>query len=231
MENVFNEGSMFLARWLHFLAGVVWIGTLYYFNFMQGAFMAEVDAATKSNILTKMLPRAMWWFRWGAKVTFLTGLFIILAKGHQAGHGIYLTAWGTTILVGALLGTVMYLNVWCVIWPAPKVVIKSATQVAGGGQALPEAPQKAAKALLASRTNTMFSIPMLFFMGAASHYPFPVAEGQLGIFWAIIGLIVLGLEANALKGKLGPLTTVKGVISCGFTLTAIIYAISQIFSA
>ena len=77
------EGLMFGMRWLHFFFGVMWIGHLYYFNFVQGSFFNETDAATKSNAIQKLVPRALWWFRWGAFWTLTTGLIIIGYKGHQ----------------------------------------------------------------------------------------------------------------------------------------------------
>jgi uncharacterized membrane protein len=229
MENLLSlDGLMFLLRWLHFFFGVMWIGHLYYFNFTQGGFMAEADAATKTAVGSKLLPRALWWFRWGAMWTMLTGVLYLMIRGHQVGsmEVFYTSSWGISISVGAILGLTMWYNVWFIIWPNQKIVIKSAQQVAGGGQALPDAPKHAAKALLASRTNTLFSIPMLFFMGAASHFSLAVLEeSNTQAALIILGIIWVALEANAVKGKLGPLTTVKGVITSGFLLTAVIYGV------
>jgi uncharacterized membrane protein len=218
------DGFLFLLRWLHFFFGIIWIGHLYYFNFVQGAFFAEVDAGTKSIAIQKLVPRALWWFRWGAMYTMLTGLIYLMFRGHRDGFMIFATSWGISILTGAALGLLMWANVWFVIWPNQKIVIESATQVGKGGTALPEAGPAGARAGVASRTNTLFSIPMLFFMGAASHLPFMVRESMN--FWAlfgVIGVILLGLEINALKGKTGPMTTINGVIGCGFVLTAVLY--------
>lgn len=220
------DGFLFILRWLHYFFGVMWIGHLYYFNFVQGATMAEADAATKSGITRILVPKALWWFRWGAMWTMVTGLIILMAKGHQGGFEVFRSSWGIAILIGAVLGLTMWANVWFIIWPNQKIVIASATQVAGGGAALPEAAQAAPKALLASRTNTLFSIPMLFFMGAASHLPMAVTpESNVGVLALVLAVVWLLIEGNALKGKLGPITTVKGVITNGFILTAAIYAI------
>jgi len=225
------DGLMFLFRWIHLLAGVTWIGVLYYFNFIQGSFFAETDSATKANCTQKLLPRALWWFRWGAMFTFGSGLLIILMKGHQAGFSVYATSWGVAILTGATLGTVMWANVWFVIWPAQKLVIQSAKQVAEGGQPMAEAAAVAPKAALTSRTNTLFSFPMLFFMGAASHLPFEVGGGtNLGLIALVFGLIIAAIELNALKGKMGPMTTVKGVIHSGIVLTVIFYVLLEILA-
>ncbi len=225
------DGFMFLLRWLHFFFGVMWIGLLYYFNFVQGSFFAETDAATKSNAIQKLLPRALWWFRWGAMFTMLTGLTYLATKGHRDGFEIFLTSWGVCILTGSTLGLLMWANVWFVIWPNQKVVIASATQVAGGGAALPTAAAAGARAGVASRTNTLFSIPMLFFMGAASHLPMAVNPNAnlwilTGVFAVIFGLI----ELNALKGKTGPLTTIQGVMSCGFGFAAFLYVLIEVLT-
>src|SRR2546426_833363 len=124
-------GILFLLRWIHFLAGVTWIGLLYYFNFVQGPFFAEADASTKSSATQKLVPRALWWFRWGAMLTFLSGLAILMQRKAS-----WNDAWGMTILTGAAFGTLMFLNVWLVIWPNQKVVIASAVPGAGGVTAL-----------------------------------------------------------------------------------------------
>lgn len=224
------DGFMFILRWLHFFFGVMWIGHLYYFNFVQGAAMAEADAATKSGILTKLAPKALWWFRWGAMWTVVTGVLYMGLRGHQAGMEIYSGSWGISILIGAILGITMFANVWLVIWPNQKIVIGSATQVANGGTANPAAAAAGARALLASRTNTMFSIPMLFFMGAASHLPLPVTpESNTGLMWVVLAILLLILEGNAIKGKLGPIQTVKGVITAGFVLTFVIFLVLSAF--
>ncbi len=226
-----SDGFMFLLRWLHLFFGVMWIGLLYYFNFVQGSFFAETDPATKSNAIQKLVPRALWWFRWAAMFTMLSGLTYLASKGHRDGFEIFLTSWGVAILTGSALGLFMWANVWFVIWPNQKIVIASATQAAAGGKALPEAAAAGARAGVASRTNTMFSIPMLFFMGAASHLPMAVNPNAnlwilVGVFAVIFGL----LEANALKGKTGPMTTIQGVISCGFGLAGLLYVLVEVLT-
>lgn len=221
---------LFLLRWIHFLAGITWIGLLYYFNFVQTPFFAETEPAVRSGAIQKLVPRALWWFRWGAMVTFLAGALIYLHKLAQAGiAGFFTTSYGWAITVGGTLGTLMFLNVWLVIWPNQKVVIASATQVAQGGQALPEAAACARRAALASRTNTLFSIPMLFYMGAASHLTIFSEASAGGIAGLIVigGLIVALVEANALIGSQGPtkkpLDTVSGTLWAGFILTAVLH--------
>lgn len=216
----------FLMRWLHYVFGIIWIGHLYYFNFTQAPFFGETDAATKSNAIQKLVPRALWWFRWGAMFTFITGLIMLSIWGSRVGGEALKTSFGLFISVGSILGTIMFLNVWLVIWPAQKIVIESTTNVAQGKPALPNAAAKGAAAMLASRSNTLFSIPMLFFMGAASHLSLPAPQNAdytaaLGASVVVIAL----LEANAIKGKLGPLASVKGVIHAGIGLTVVLFGI------
>jgi uncharacterized membrane protein len=205
----------FLFRWIHLLGGVAWIGLLWYFNFVQGEYFKQAEAASKSDAIRKLVPRALWWFRWGAMVTLLSGLALLGAK-HLTGYG---------IIVGSTLGTLMFLNVWLIIWPNQKIVIASAEKVAGGGEADPAAAGALAKAGLASRTNTLFSIPMLFFMASSVHLSqlaTPVQQaGPLSLL-VVFGIILL-LEINALKGKTGPMTSVKGVIHMGLLLTLLLY--------
>src|SRR4029077_19479325 len=107
-----DAGIQFLLRWLHFLSGITWIGLLYYFNFVQGPFMAEADPAAKSTATQKLLPRALAWFRGGAIVTFLTGLAILGKRFGESplGSGAWSTPWAITILTGALFGTLMFFN-------------------------------------------------------------------------------------------------------------------------
>lgn len=205
----------FLLRWIHLLAGVAWIGLLWYFNFVQGEYFKEADGAAKSDATRKLVPRALWWFRWGAMFTFLSGIAMIGVK-HLTGYG---------IVVGSLLGTLMFLNVWLIIWPNQKIVIASAEKVAGGGTADPAAAGAAAKAGLASRTNTLFSIPMLFFMASSVHLAqlaTPLMSASKLSMLVVFGIIAL-LEINAIKGKTGPITTVKGVIHMGLLLTLVLY--------
>jgi uncharacterized membrane protein len=230
MNFLLGEESLMIARFLHFFAGVIWIGMLYYFNFVQGPFFAEIDANVKNVAVTKLLPRALLWFRMGALYTFLTGLYYLMARGHSLGFAVYSSSWGVSILIGALLGTIMFLNVWLVIWPNQKVVIQSATQVLGGGQPLPNAAACGAKAGLASRHNALFSIPLLLFMGMASHMPFEVSAASLMPLWIVIFVVVGALEFNAIKGKLGPLTSIRGVIFSGFGLALVLYVVARLLA-
>jgi uncharacterized membrane protein len=198
----------FIFRWAHVVFGIVWIGMLYYFNFVQTEYFKEAEADAKADAKKMLAPRALWWFRWGAMFTFLTGLILL----HYVGaFGNFVG--GALIWVGALAGTFMFLNVWLIIWPGQQVVL---------GLKEGDSPASAAKAGLASRTNTLFSGPMLLGMLGSKHLF--IADISTAGFGAAMALIV-ALEANALFGKLGPIASVRGVIHCSIALTAIIWAL------
>lgn len=230
-----GEGLQFIFRWIHFFAGVVWIGMLYYFNFVQGEWFKELDADEKIKsargiAVRTLVPRVLAWFRYGALFTFLSGVTLLGLKGHGLGRDMFNTSWWIYIATGATFGTIMFLNVWLIIWPNQKIVIASAKAVAAGGQADPAAAGAAAKAGLASRHNTLFSIPMLFLMGAASHLPTQVNPNYNGALVAgVIGGIIALLELNAIKGKTDNLriTSIPGVTHVGLILTLVLYVIIE----
>ncbi|MCY4213859.1 MAG: urate hydroxylase PuuD [Gammaproteobacteria bacterium] len=206
----------YLAKWLHFIVGITWIGLLYYFNFVQTEYFKEADPDARVDAFTKLAPRALWWFRWGAMFTLLTGLVMLGIRGAGLTMDIF---------IGSVLGILMFLNVWLIIWPNQKIVIASNEQIKAGGEALPEAAGAAPKAALASRTNTLFSIPMLYFMGSSAHLPNgPFIGGNMTAL-IILLIIIAALELNAIFGKQGPLTTVKGVIASGFALWAVMLGV------
>jgi uncharacterized membrane protein len=153
---------------LHVLSGITWIGLLYYFNFVQvpalGEAAADEGGPGGAGIAKYVAPRALWWFRWGALATWITGATILHLQGilHQA---FMLTGSpkAATIGVGAWLGTIMLFNVWVLIWPNQKKVL-------GMVEATPEQVAKAKNiAFMASRSNTLMSIPMVMSMVGAGH--------------------------------------------------------------
>ena len=199
----------FIIRWGHVMFGVAWVGLLYYFNFIQGAYFAEATAEAKADATKKLAPRALWWFRWGAMGTMLTGLYLLSVLGAASSQ---------YILIGATMGTLMFLNVWLIIWPNQKIVI---------GLEQGDAAAAGAKALLASRTNTLFSAPMLYGMLASKHgvQIEAFSFSDLGFLLAI-GIILL-LELNAIFGKTGPIASVKGVIHSSLGLTVVLFAVAH----
>ncbi|TDJ39455.1 MAG: antitermination protein NusG [Gammaproteobacteria bacterium] len=215
----------YLARWGHFLSGITWIGLLYYFNFVQGEYFKEADPDARTDAFTKLVPRALWWFRWGAMFTFLSGCVLLGIRGANL---------SLDITIGAVMGTLMFLNVWLIIWPNQKIVIASNEQVKAGGEARPGAAEAAPKAALASRTNTLFSLPMLFFMGSSTHLSSTSGlghgmVGSAGMTALIVALVIVtALQLNAIFGKQGPLTTVRGVIVSGFVLTGVLWGVLEL---
>ena len=163
--------ELVLDRWLHVMAGVTWIGLLYYFNFVQVPGLAQAKAdGTAAGITKHIAPRALLWFRWAALVTWVTGALYLIGGHSTPDMNGFLRAFllqdsALPIGLGAWMGTIMLFNVWALIWPNQKKVL-------GIVEASDEEKAKGARiALLASRTNTMLSIPMLFFMitGTPAH--------------------------------------------------------------
>jgi uncharacterized membrane protein len=229
----FNSNFLMIMRWIHFLAGITWIGLLYFFNLVNVPFQKELDAATKGKVVPLLMPRALYWFRHASIATVLAGLaywgnvvgadarngggsagkvmlsfFVIwtivwailyavlipgkgaLDKGPVIGiiYAIVVTVAAWTFLsindqgwqsnrllsigIGGGIGWVMMLNVWGVIWRIQKRLIAWTKENAEKGAPIPEQAKRMARmAFLSSRANAYLSIPLLFFMGAASHYP------------------------------------------------------------
>ena len=167
------EFVLSIERWIHLLSGVTWIGLLYYFNFVQVPAIAEANADKggpgPAAINKYVAPRALLWFRWAAVVTWVSGaLYLMGSWGFVEAFTLGATMDEPSkpvqiIGVGAWLGTIMLFNVWVLIWPNQKKIL-------GIVAASDDEKNRARRtALLASRSNTMLSIPMLLFMGGASH--------------------------------------------------------------
>ena len=157
----------FLFRWLHVLSGVMWIGLLWYFNFVQIPTMPAIPDELKPAIGKHIAPAALFWFRWSAMATIATGL-IVAAINDYLGGVITLgildgVAKHTALGIGMWLGIIMWFNVWFIIWPNQKKAL-------GLVEADADAKKAAARtAMLFSRTNTLLSIPMLYAMVSAQN--------------------------------------------------------------
>ena len=152
----------FLMRYLHIASGVMWIGLLWYFNFVQTPSMPKIPDEHKPAISKVIAPTALFWFRWGAMSTIVTGLILALMNGYLV-QALSLQKGHHAIGLGMWLGAIMWFNVWFIIWPNQKKVLGLVTVA-------PEEKAKAAKmAGMASRFNTMLSIPMLYCMVAQTH--------------------------------------------------------------
>ena len=152
-----------VLRWLHLFFGVLWIGLLYYFNFVQVPLMPSIPAEQKGAVTGFIAPKALFYFRWAALLTLLTGLGIAYVTGY-AKEALTFTGQGNVNLIGAgmWMGIVMAFNVWIIIWPAQKKIL-------GLVEATPEAKAKAGPAaLIASRLNTLLSIPLMYCMVSAN---------------------------------------------------------------
>ena len=203
----------FIFRWAHVLFGMTWIGMLYYFNFVQTEYFKEAEAEALKDAKAKLAPRALWWFRWGAMFTFLTGVVLLWSVGALGSLKGMPVIW-----LGSIAGILMFLNVWLIIWPNQQIVLGLNGKTGDG-------PAAAAKAGLASRTNTLLSGPMLFGMLGSKHlYIADISMAGVASCLAII----LAVEANALFGKLGPMASVRGVIHCSISLVAIIWSLLAI---
>jgi uncharacterized membrane protein len=239
-----RNGGAFLSRWAHVIAGITWIGLLYYFNFVQVPSFAEMEAAARNNAIDKLASRALWWFRWAAAATLLTGILILIIQKDgdksQLFSGDYIKSVpGMAIYTGILLALTMFFNVWLVIWPNQKKVIANARNVQAGGEADPDAAAAGRKAALASRQNTIFSFTMLLFMVGTSHFflpgkfKFAPSGGDRATYWIIALVIWLLFELNALGviggTKPGGLNwiydTHQAAIITGFVLVVVYYVL------
>ncbi len=252
---IFNPdtGLPVLLRALHVLAGVTWIGLLYYFNVVQvPSFAAYGEEGKARNIsIDKLARRALWWFRWASVVTLGFGLLIVgvpneagesYMKDFMSGNGVNSLPKNAAIFVGMVLGILMAANVWMVIWKNQKVVLANAANVLAGGEADAGAPAAGRRALLASRQNFIFSFSMLWFMVGAAHLyeksAFDVVESSRAWTFVIICLVISAiLELNCL-GKLGgtaatnkllwPYESHKNALITSGVLFVVLYVLSEI---
>jgi uncharacterized membrane protein len=187
-----------LLRWIHVLAGIIWIGHLYFFTFVNVPFQGTIGPDVKKVVNPQMLGRALWWFRWGAMITLVAGLALftqLYMYTPGVGFGpsaMFSTADGMSgrsvwILIGMAFGFTMWFNVWFVIWPAQRKILPAVRD----GTAVD--PALARKVLRTSRANAYMSGPLLFGMLAPSHYgaisvvgaALAIGLGLLAIWWAI----------------------------------------------
>ena len=246
--SLFDQAAIgnFWFRYLHILAGITWIGLLYYFNLVQVPGLAAYgDEGKARNItITQIATRALWWFRWAAIATLATGILITAVvpdymQDFMNHTDLAENAGNAGISVGMILGITMAANVWMIIWKNQKVVIANATNVLNGGEANPDAATAGRRAMLASRQNMIFSITMLFYMVGSAHFykggAFSATSSDANTF--VLIAVVLGalLQLNAL-GKFGgikagnkmllPYESHKNAIITGVALWAVLFIVS-----
>jgi uncharacterized membrane protein len=243
--------GLFWLRYLHILAGITWIGLLYYFNFVQVPGLAAYgDEGKARNItVTQIATRALWWFRWASVATLATGLLITMVApdymlkfmNHDGSDP--QNARNAVISVGMTLGILMAANVWMIIWKNQKVVIANAVNVLGGGEANPDAATCGRKALLASRQNMVFSVSMLFYMVGAAHFygeqeNFSTTSSSANTFMFVSLAIIAMLELNAIgifggikagNKMLWPYESHKNAIISSVVLWAVFFGLSVAF--
>lgn len=205
------EIIVFLLRWSHLLFGIAWVGLLFYFSFIQSEYFKEAYITASTDVKAKLVPRAFAWFRWSALFTLLTGLVLFVGLGHRGVLNDY------TVL-GSVLGTVMFLNAWLVLWPQQQIAL---------GLRSGDIERAEARVTLVSRTNVLFSAPVVFCMLASPHLGYTadylLAEGGAGPgLWLSLALVTI-IELNGLFGKLGPMASIRGVIHFSLALSALFF--------
>jgi uncharacterized membrane protein len=182
---MFTPEILIGLRWTHILAGIAWIGLLFWFNLVNIPFQRVLDPALKGRVNPPLFRRALAWFRWSAVVTVAAGLLMIYGLYWQDGD-VFSNDTETTIFVGGLLGLVMLLNVWVFIWPNQK---RALAAIESGNA--PD-PAWVRTTMYASRTNFILAFPMLFFMAGSSHYPLDwTGVAVVGVALAAVGAAIL----------------------------------------
>lgn len=206
-------GWVALLRWLHLAAGVLWIGLLWYFDFVQTPFLeGRLAAPARSSVIRGLVPSTLRWLRWSATFALLAGLSLALFSLRS--EPTLTSPFATQILTGVLMGTLLWINVWFVIRPAERELVASAEPGSEVVDAHAELPPRVADAL---RVSTLLSAPMLFMMSSASHFQFAEGERSL-VYWTLVVAILFLVELPALWSTHFPLR--KLVRSVGSTVHA-----------
>jgi uncharacterized membrane protein len=202
-------------RIAHVMFAVMWMGLLWFFNFVQTPAYAEMEPSARNNAFDKLTWRALWWFRYAAMFTVASGLIVLLIGGFGTTDAYSKFYWkspsGMGLATAILFALIMLYNVLGVIWPQQQIVIANARNVQAGGEANPNAPAAARAGAMASRQNTIFSFTVFLFMVGSDHFfsgdshthfkPEPAA-GTRVLFYIVVLVIAAAMELNAL-GKIG----------------------------
>ena len=223
----------FALHWIHVLSSVVWLGTLYFFNFYLTAFLEKTRPEVRVEVFSLLVPLALRGFNWSTLVTVLSGWLLYFHSLNAVGIAVFLNwPYGLAISVGGLLGTVMFLNGWLIMHPKQELVVKSAIRVTKGEEPIPGAALLSRHVVLTSRVNFLLSIPMLFLMVAATHDPpmFLMTAAPAPIwFWLIVLVIIGAVETLPILGPRGAsktrIETLSGAVTSGFILLAVFYVL------
>jgi uncharacterized membrane protein len=213
MELFHRYGLYGGMRIAHVMFAVMWMGLLWFFNFVQTPAYAEMEPSARNNAFDKLTWRALWWFRFAAMFTVASGLLVLLIGGFSTtdayGNDYFKSPSGMGLAAAVLFAAIMLYNVLAVIWPKQQIVIGNARKVQAGGEADPNAPAAARAGAMASRQNTIFSFTVFLFMVGAdhffndtSHFKLLPAAGVRVVFYIVLLVIAVVMEANAL-GKIG----------------------------
>ena len=177
-----NSDILALTRWVHYISGVMWIGLLWFFNFVNISYQTEVPADLKKTVNPPLMLRALFFFRWGAMFTFLSGVYMLYVLWGTAERWSASGAQGWYMGFGVIAGTIMFINVWGIIWRAQKKII-------GAMQGGPAAdPKLAPRAMMASKVNTYLSVPLLLGMMGGAHKEYNVFGGDVTGFCIAVAI-------------------------------------------
>jgi len=223
----------FALHWIHVLASVIWLGTLYFFNFYLTAFLEKARPEVRVGVFSALVPLTLRGFNWSTVATLLTGWLLYFHSLSAVGIAAFFNwPYGLAISLGGLLGTVMFLNGWLIMHPKQERIVASAIGVAKGEEPIPEAAALSRHVVLTSRVNLLLSIPMLFLMVAATHDPpmFIMTAASAPIwFWMIILVVIGAVEISPILGPRGAskkgVETLRGALTAGFVLLAVFYVL------
>jgi uncharacterized membrane protein len=213
MELFHRYGLWGGMRIAHVMFAVMWMGLLWFFNFVQTPAYAEMEPSARNNAFDKLTWRALWWFRYAAMFTVASGVLVLLIGGFGKSDAYGSAYWksppGAGLAAAILFALIMIYNVLGVIWPNQQIVIANARNVQAGGEPNPAAPAAARAGAMASRQNTIFSFTVFLFMvgsdhlfGDFTHFKIQPAAGVRVLFYIVLLAIAVVMEANAL-GMIG----------------------------
>ena len=221
---IFNHvGGLMILRWLHMVFGIIWIGALFYFYFVQKSFSEELKNQEKLAALEDEQKRVFYF----ATASVLSGAAALLASSSMS----FYSSWGICILLGSMLGALMWLNLCLIIRPQQKLALNTFMQMAHAQTPPPGLEKNLLRMEQMSRTNLILALPMLFFMGASSHLGIEVnAHSNAWLLWSLLLGIVAIVEINALNKKGLQIINNRRAVLGGIFLWSALYLILEFFT-